>query len=386
MENSSSQKYSNKKNKKMKILVIAGTRPEAIKVAPVIYELRKHKKFTTIVCNTGQHREMIKQTFDDFDIKPDFCLDVMQPNQTLSSLSSRLFEKVDHVLMAHKPDWILVQGDTTTVMVSALCAFNRDIRIGHIEAGLRSFNKWAPFPEEINRQIVSKVADLHFAPTMTSYANLIREGIDPEDVIVSGNTVIDALQWIQSEIVNQPHLLDERVIIARKEGKKIVLVTGHRRENWGEGFINICNAVRALADKYEDVSFVYPVHLNPHVQEPVKAILGDHPRIILTQPFSYRPFIAHLNIAHFVLTDSGGVQEEAPALGKPVLVMRDVTERPEGVRAGVSKLVGPHAEEIIKHVSLLLDDKKAYLSMAHAENPYGDGKASERIVNALLNF
>lgn len=281
---------------------------------------------------------------------------------------------------------MLVQGDTTTVMVSAMCAFYQNIRVGHIEAGLRSFNRWAPFPEEVNRQTVSKVADLHFAPTKTAYANLVREGIDPDEVLVTGNTVIDSLHWIQEKIKGQRQLLDERVLEAQKQGQRIVLVTGHRRENLGDGFIEICNAVRQLADAYEDVAFVYPVHLNPKVQEPVMNILGNHPRIILTKPFSYKPFIAHLNAAYFVLTDSGGIQEEAPALGKPVLVMRDVTERPEGVKAGVSKLVGPHADLIVRHASLLLDNEEAYHSMAKAENPYGDGHASEKIVNALVNL
>ncbi len=370
----------------MKVMVMAGTRPEAIKVAPVVRELRKHAELESVLCNTGQHREMIAQAFEDFNIKSDRELEVMQPGQTLASLSSRLFEKVDEVLEEEKPDWILVQGDTTTVMVSALCAFYRDIRIGHIEAGLRSFNKWAPFPEEINREVVSRVADLHFAPTKNAYANLIREGIDPDDAIVTGNTVIDSLRWIQEEVKTRDDLLDPKVRAARDAGKRIVLVTGHRRENQGQGFIEICSAIRELADAYEDVVFLYPVHLNPRVQEPVRAILGGHPRIILTSPFSYKPFIAHLNAAYFVLTDSGGIQEEAPALGKPVLVMREVTERPEGVKAGVSKLVGPHADEIKHHVSLLLDDEKTYHCMAKAENPYGDGHASEYIVKALLNL
>ena len=370
----------------MKVMVMAGTRPEAIKVAPVVRELQKHSELTTVLCNTGQHKEMIQQAFDDFGIQPDLHLDVMQQGQTLASLSSRLFEKVDQVLTEQTPDWVLVQGDTTTVMASAMCAFYRDIRVGHIEAGLRSFNKWAPFPEEVNRQTVSKIADLHFAPTKMAYANLIREGVDPEDALVTGNTVIDALQWMQKEIEGQQHLLDARVVHAQEKGHRIILVTGHRRENLGDGFIEICNAVRRLADAYKDVTFVYPVHLNPQVQKPVIEILGGHPRIILTTPFSYKPFIAHLSAAHFVLTDSGGIQEEAPALGKPVLVMRDVTERPEGVKAGVSRLVGPHADAIVKAASKLLDDQNAYHSMAHAENPYGDGRASERIVNALLNL
>lgn len=370
----------------MKVMVMAGTRPEAIKVAPVVRELHRRKELTTILCNTGQHKEMIQQAFDDFGIQPDLHLDVMQPGQTLASLSSRLFEKVDQVLVEQKPDWVLVQGDTTTVMTSAMCAFYRDIRVGHIEAGLRSFNKWAPFPEEVNREVVSKVADLHFAPTKMAYANLIREGVDPEDALVTGNTVIDALQWMQKEIEGQRHLLDERVVQAQEKGHRIILVTGHRRENLGDGFIEICNAVRQLADAYADVTFVYPVHLNPQVQKPVMEVLGNHPRIILTKPFSYKPFIAHLNATYFVLTDSGGIQEEAPALGKPVLVMRDVTERPEGVKAGVSKLVGPHTEAIVKYASKLLDSQESYHNMAHAENPYGDGRASERIVNALINL
>lgn len=365
---------------------MAGTRPEAIKIASVIHELRKHPEITTLLCNTGQHREMIQQALEDFDISPDISLDVMQPGQTLSLLTARLFEKVDEILVEHKPDWILVQGDTTTVMASAMTAFYRTIKVGHIEAGLRSFNRWAPFPEEVNRQIVSKVADLHFAPTKQAYANLIREGIDPDDVLVTGNTVIDALHWMQEKIKDQTHLLHKRVLEAKEKGMRIVLVTGHRRENFGEGFLAICHAVRRLANKYEDTIFVYPVHLNPNVRKPVREILGEHPRIILLPPFSYKHFIAHLNASYFVLTDSGGIQEEAPALGKPVLVMRDVTERPEGVKAGVAKLVGAHEDLIIRHASLLLDNKEAYQAMAKAENPYGDGKAAQRIVNALLNI
>lgn len=371
----------------MKVMVFAGTRPEAIKVAPVIHELYQRDNVTTIVCNTGQHKEMIQQAFHDFDITPSLNLDVMQPNQTLASLSSRLFEKIDQTLKDEQPDWILVQGDTTTVMVSALCAFYRDIRVGHIEAGLRSFNKWAPFPEEVNREIVSKVADLHFAPTKMAYANLIREGIDPDDVFVTGNTVIDALHWMKDKIKgHEDELFDPRIVKVLREGKRLVLVTGHRRENLGDGFVEICQAVRELAEHYEDVFFVYPVHLNPRVQEPVMEILGNNDHILLFPPLSYKPFIALLNASYMVLTDSGGIQEEAPALGKPVLVMRDVTERPEGVKAGVSKLVGPHRQAIVQYASHLLDDEKAYKEMAHAENPYGDGYASSRIIDALLNL
>lgn len=371
---------------RMRVMVMAGTRPEAIKVAPVVRELRKHNNIETVLCNTGQHKEMIKQALDDFHLEPDLDLHVMRDGQTLASLSSRLFEQIDNIFQEWKPDWVLAQGDTTTVMVSAMCAFYKDIRLGHIEAGLRSFNKWAPFPEEVNRQIVSKVADLHFAPTKMAYANLIREGVDADDVIVTGNTVIDALLWIKKEIEENDQLLDPRVREARRQNKRIILVTGHRRENQGDGFVEICGAVKTLADKYEDVLFVFPVHLNPRVRETVFGTLGGHPRIVLSDPFSYKPFIANLLVSHFALTDSGGVQEEAPALGKPVLVMRDVTERPEGVKAGVSKLVGAHADLIVHHASLLLDNDAAYQSMAHAENPYGDGHASERIVNALLNL
>ncbi len=371
----------------MKILVMAGTRPEAIKVAPVIRELRKRDDISTLVCNTGQHKEMIRQAFQDFGITPDLHLDVMQPNQELAALSSRLFDKVNQTLREEQPDWILVQGDTTTVMVSAMCAFYRDIRVGHIEAGLRSFNKWAPFPEEVNREIVSKLADLHFAPTKKAYANLVREGIDPDVVYVTGNTVIDALYWMRENIRGQEEeLLDARIVQAIRDGKRVILITGHRRENLGDGFTEICQAIKELAQRYEDAVFVYPVHLNPRVQEPVMRILGDHPRIILLSPLSYKPFMALLNAAYIVLTDSGGIQEEAPALGKPVLVMRDVTERPEGVKAGVSRLVGPHCDAIVHHTARLLDDTAAYNAMAHAENPYGDGHASVRIVDALLNL
>ncbi len=369
----------------MKVIVMAGTRPEAIKVAPVIHELYKYPKIDVILCNTGQHKEMIEQAFADFDIEADIHLNVMKPNQTLASLSSRLFEKIDSVFMKEKPDWVLVQGDTTTVMVSSLCAFYQNIKIGHIEAGLRSFNKRAPFPEEVNRQIVSKIADLHFTPTQTAYANLIRDGVEPDKILVTGNTVIDALHWIQEKIKNQSYLLPKKVSEAQEEDKRIILVTGHRRENLGFGFIEICHAVRALADRYEDVLFVYPVHLNPQVAETVNDILGGHPRILLCPPLPYKRFIALLSASYFVLTDSGGIQEEAPALGKPVLVMRDVTERPEGIKAGVAKLVGAEKNQIIYQASILLENREAWNNMVGATNPYGNGKASFYIVESLLN-
>ena len=349
----------------MKVIVIAGTRPEAIKVAPIVRELKKHPEVETLLCNSGQHKEMISQTFSDFNLTPDISLDVMSPGQTLASLSSKLFVAVDKVLEEEKPDWVVVQGDTTTVMVSALCAFYRKIKVAHVEAGLRSYEKYAPFPEEINRQMVTRVADLHFAPTRAAYANLIKEGISADDCFVTGNTVIDSLVWVVDYLKDKPQYLDERVRNAVAESKRIILVTGHRRENFGSGFEEICRAVRKLADSYTDCLFVYPVHLNPNVQQPVRKFLGDHDRIMLCDPLSY---------LHF----------QAPALNKPVLVMRDVTERPEGVKAGCAKLVGAHTDLIVQGVSELLDNKDIYQRMAAAKNPYGHGHAAVRIVDAIL--
>lgn len=370
----------------MKVMVMAGTRPEAIKIAPIMHELSKHSEFTPILCNTGQHREMIAQALSDFNIRADINLDIMTQNQTLATLSSQLFEKVSQVLSEERPEWILVQGDTTTVMISALCAFYQNIKIGHVEAGLRSFNKRAPFPEEVNREIVSKVADLHFAPTVTAFQNLISEKVSPANVIITGNTSIDALYMMKNNILNQEDMLDVPIRKALAEGKKIILVTGHRRENLGNGFIEICQAIKELANKYQDIVFVYPVHLNPNVRVTVHEILAGHPRIFLLDPLPYKKFIALLLNSYFVLTDSGGIQEEAPAVQKPVLVMRDVTERPEGVTAGVSKLVGARQHQIVQQASLLLEDSAAWNSMVCAKNPYGDGKAAHRIVEALRRF
>ena len=368
----------------MKVVVIAGTRPEAIKVAPVVRELRKHPEIETLLCNSGQHREMINQTFADFNLIPDISLDVMEPGQSLASLSSKLFVAVDKVLEKENPDWVVVQGDTTTVMVSALCAFYRKIKIAHVEAGLRSYDKYAPFPEEVNRQVVTRVADMHFAPTRASYANLIKEGISPDACYVTGNTVIDSLMWVIDYLKDKKEYIDSRVQEALNNGKRVILITGHRRENFGSGFEEICKAVRKLADNYEDCLFVYPVHLNPNVQQPVKKFLGDHERILLLTPLSYLHFQALLNVSYLVLTDSGGIQEEAPALNKPVLVMRDVTERPEGVKAGCAKLVGAHSDLIVAGVSELLDNSELYTKMANAKNPYGHGHVSRRIVDAIL--
>lgn len=367
----------------MKLLVFAGTRPEAIKVAPVVKALRASGCCDVLLCSSGQHKEMLLQAFEDFDLVPDRDLAVMSPGQTLPSLSSRLFVEVDALLEKERPDWILVQGDTTTVMVAALCGFYRGVRVAHLEAGLRSFDMHAPFPEELNRRVAGMVADLHFAPTATARDNLLREGVPAERIQVTGNTVVDALLYMREKVRGNTDLLDVRIRNALEDAKRCVLVTGHRRENFGDGFLNICNAVRRLAEQNEDVVFVYPVHLNPNVREPVMRMLANHPRIILLEPVGYRAFIAMLDAATLVLTDSGGVQEEAPSFGKPVLVMRDVTERPEGVEAGCARLVGADAEGIVQAVGELLRDPDACRMMAMSANPYGDGNASERIVAAF---
>lgn len=368
----------------MKVLIIAGTRPEAVKVAPIVKEFRKHPDIEVLLCNSGQHKQMLQEIFSDFQIVPDISLDVMTPGQTLSSLTSKLFVSIENVYEKEKPDWVVVQGDTTTVMVSALCAFYRHIKIAHVEAGLRSFNKNAPFPEETNRQIVTRVADLHFAPTRNSYANLIREGIDPDYAFVTGNTGIDALLWVKEYLKDKPQYLNETVRACIEQGKRIILITGHRRENFGSGFEEICAAIGELSRRYSDCIFVYPVHKNPNVQKPVNRYLSKFENVFLLPTQSYLHFQALLNASYLVLTDSGGIQEEAPALGKPVLILRNVTERPEGIKTGCAKLVGTKADSIIENVSNLLDDKELYNQMAVAQNPYGHGHSSERIVDAII--
>ena len=368
----------------MKIMVIAGTRPEAIKVAPIVIELKKRPQIYTLLCNSGQHKQMLDDVFADFKLVPDIALNVMSDNQSLASLTARLFESFDRILEKEKPDLIVVQGDTTTVMVAAMCAYYRGIKIAHIEAGLRSFNKHAPFPEEVNRQIVTRIADLHFAPTRNAYANLIREGIDPDYAFVTGNTVIDSLMRAKELSLGKDEYLDSTVKHAIADGKRIVLITAHRRENFGKGFDEICNAINSLANKYEDCLFVFPVHLNPNVQVPVKNLLKNTPRVYLMPPLSYFQFQALLRSSYLVLTDSGGLQEEAPALCKPVLIMRDVTERPEGVKTGCARLVGTKKQSIVDGVSLLLDCEDEYIKMTSAQNPYGHGHSAERIVDAIL--
>ena len=377
----------NMKNKPVRVLSIFGTRPEAVKMAPVVHALEAHPEFESLVCVTAQHREMLDQILNLFSIQPDVDLNLMKPNQSLATLTAEIFTGLDPVLKQVKPDWILVQGDTTTVMVAALLAYYNQVKVGHVEAGLRTFDKWQPFPEEVNRRVAGVVADLNFAPTTWSEQNLLNEGVPAWRIAVTGNTVSDALHNIQqrpappevSELLNS---LD-----VSPEGKKLILVTAHRRENFGQPIEDICNALKQLAAQYADkIAIVYPVHLNPNVQEPVYRLLGKIPNIKLLSPLDYLPLVHLMKNAYVVLTDSGGIQEEATALGKPALVLRNVTERPEGVEAGVLKLVGTDVDKIVTQSSILLDDKDAYDRMAKAKNPFGDGKAAERIVEALLAF
>lgn len=368
-----------------KVMFVAGTRPEAIKLAPVIrrFAAADGESVATLVCSTGQHKEMLVQALDDFDISPDIDLALMQPGQTLSGLTARLFSAVDEVLEAEQPDWIVVQGDTTTVMASAFAAFYRGVKVAHVEAGLRSYDRFHPFPEEINRRAAGLVADVHFAPTAGARHNLLDEGVPEAAVRITGNTVIDALLWMAERVREEKPSLPEDVERLVSERTPYVLVTGHRRESFGEGFKNICAGIRELASMYPDTAFVYPVHLNPNVRKPVLETLGDVPGVHLIEPQSYKPFVRLMDNCKLILTDSGGIQEEAPSLGKPVLVMRGVTERPEGVDAGTSKLVGANRERIISEVSRLLSDEEAFRDMSRRENPYGDGRASERIFDAL---
>jgi UDP-N-acetylglucosamine 2-epimerase (non-hydrolysing) len=373
-----------------RILSIFDTRPEAIKMAPVIKALESHsKEFESFVCVTAQHREMLDQVLDLFRIKPDFDLNLMQENQKLSKLTADLLISLDELLGKVKPDWVLVQGDTTTTMAASLAAFYHRIHIGHIEAGLRTNNKYAPFPEEINRRMTSVIADLHFAPTEKARLNLLKEGVDEKRIFVTGNTVIDALLMIV-EKQSKPEVQEkwnryfrERFGISFNNGKRQILVTGHRRESFGEGFENICNALREIAHSYEDVEIIYPVHLNPNVQDPVRRILDNTERVHLISPLDYEPFIYLMSKSHLILTDSGGIQEEAPSLGKPVLVMRETTERPEALKAGTARLVGTDQNKIMSETNLLLSNKETYLAMSMAHNPYGDGKAAVRILNVL---
>jgi len=366
----------------MRILSVFGTRPEAIKMAPVIKELAKHPdEIESVVCATAQHREMLDQVLDTFDIHSNYDLDVMLPGQTLSQVTANILTRLDQVMAQERPDWVLVQGDTTTVMVASLVAFYHRIRVGHVEAGLRTGDKFQPFPEEVNRRIADVVSDLHFAPTETSRQNLLREGVPDSSVLVTGNTVIDALQMIVTRARRRVREEWE----PRLNGRRLVLVTAHRRENFGAPLKEICDALAQIARQYaSDAHILYPVHLNPNVWEPVHAALAGVPNIILTPPLDYETFVGLVDRACLVLTDSGGLQEEAPGLGKPVLVLREITERPEAVAAGTVKVIGTSCHRIVEETTTLLDDGKAYERMAHAVNPYGDGLASQRILAALL--
>lgn len=354
-----------------KVCVIFGTRPEAIKLCPVVLALKRNPAFDCKVCVTGQHREMLQQVLDVFGVVPDEDLALMQPNQTLGGLTSRAIAAIDDYLAKEKPDIVMVQGDTTTVLAGALAAFYHHIPVAHVEAGLRTWNMESPWPEEANRVLTTRLAKWHFCPTENNKANLLREGVDPSGIYVTGNTVIDALMIAKEKVRDLT------------DGKRRVLITGHRRENFGSGFENICRAIKRLATEFTDVEFIYPVHLNPNVQEPVHRLLAGLPNVSLIAPQPYLPFVELMKNAYLILTDSGGVQEEAPSLGKPVLVMRDTTERPEAVAAGAVKLVGTDAEDIYRETRTLLTDHEAYERMASAVNPYGDGHAVSRIVDIL---
>ena len=369
-----------------KILFVFGTRPEAIKMAPVIKAFKDEKIFDTKVCVTGQHRQMLDQVLDLFDIKPDYDLNIMELGQDLFDITANVLSGMKNILSEYSPDLVLVHGDTSTTSATAIAAFYQKIKVGHIEAGLRTGNIYSPWPEEVNRQISGVIANYHFAPTPTSMENLLKENKNKENILVTGNTVIDALFLVLDKIEKDAKLKNTILKSISDQykfnsDKKIILVTGHRRENFGEGFTNICKALKKIADNNHDVDIVYPVHLNPNVQKPVKNILSNSKNIYLINPLSYENFIYLMSKSYFIITDSGGVQEEAPSLGKPVLVLRNTTERPEALEAGTVKLVGTNFEAIVNESQKFLDDEKEYKKMSKAHNPYGDGSASKRIVN-----
>jgi UDP-N-acetylglucosamine 2-epimerase (non-hydrolysing) len=380
--------------KKLRVLSVFGTRPEAVKMAPVVKKLNQTPEVESLVCVTAQHRQMLDQVLSLFGIQPDVDLDLMRPDQSLAQITAAIFTHLDPVFTDLKPDWVLAQGDTTTVMAAALLAYYHRIRFGHVEAGLRTRDKWQPFPEEVNRQVAGVVADLHFAPTEWSRQNLLRENVPSDKVLVTGNPVIDALQIVAKQPAT-PEIKDllQKIGLSETEtdtpdgvSPRLVLVTAHRRENFGRPLEEICEALHSLAEHYgKAVHIVYPVHLNPNVQGPVYRQLNGIPNITLLPPLDYLPLVHLLKRAALVLTDSGGIQEEAPSFGAPVLVMREVTERPEGVEAGTVRLVGTKCETIINEARRLLDDPAAHAAMARAVNPYGDGQAAGRIAAALLN-
>ena len=372
-----------------KVMLVFGTRPEAIKMAPLFHALRISSDFQTMACVTAQHRQMLDQVLKVFDISPDIDLDLMKPGQDLFDITASVLLGMRDVFRQHRPDVVLVHGDTTTTLATAMAAFYARVPVGHVEAGLRTHDVYAPFPEEFNRQVASKVTRWHFAPTSFRKQNLLAENVREESITVTGNTVIDALLWVLDRIEANP---ERRSAIVRFLSKRLpfnwrktrfVLVTGHRRENFGDGFLQICEAIKEVANRYPAVNFVYPVHLNPNVQMPVKEILDGLDNVHLVDPLDYEPFVYLLKHSYLVLTDSGGIQEEAPSLGKPVLVMREVTERPEAVDAGTVRLVGANRQPIVENICELLDNQESYRSMSRAYNPYGDGKACTRIINVL---
>ncbi len=376
-----------------KILIVFGTRPEAIKMAPLVKAFKANKKyFETKVCVTGQHREMLDQVLNLFEIEPDFDLNIMKSGQDLYDVTSKVITGIRDVLNSFQADIVFVHGDTTTSSIAALAAFYKQIPVAHIEAGLRTHNIYSPWPEELNRQVTSRITEYNFAPTEKAKQNLVKENVSEDKIIVTGNTVIDALYLVIDMIEKEEKLsLQINSGLEEKLGKdfnldssKIVLVTGHRRENFGEGFLNICNSLLTIAKKNPDVSIIYPVHLNPNVQKPVYELLGGVGNIFLIDPLEYLPFVYLMGKSYLILTDSGGIQEEAPGLGKPVLVMRDTTERPEAIEAGTVKLVGTNKKLIVESVTELLNNEELYLSMSKAHNPYGDGRACERIIKYLL--
>lgn len=369
-----------------KNLIVFGTRPEAIKMAPLVKAFQANTNFITKVCVTAQHREMLDQVLEFFEITPDYDLNLMKPGQDLYELTARIFTELKPVLESFQPDYVYVHGDTTTTMATSIAGFYAGAKICHVEAGLRTHNKWAPFPEEINRSITGRVTDYHFAPTETAAQNLIAENIDVKNISITGNTVIDALFFGIDKLKTYKNQEIDQLENLLIKDHKLILVTGHRRENHGEGFIRICEALKAVAENNTDTQIIYPVHLNPKVQKPVYDLLGNVSNIHLIDPLSYPAFIWLMNHSYLIITDSGGIQEEAPGLGKPVLVMRDTTERPEAVEAGTVVLVGTNTEKIIQETEVLLHNKDKYQQMSALHNPYGDGKAAQRIVDFIENL
>lgn len=372
----------------MKILTVVGTRPEAIKMAPLMIALAADERFDARICVTAQHRQMLDQVLDLFELRPDFDLNIMKPDQTLADITASILTGMGGVFDAFAPDITLVHGDTSTTLAATLASYYRRIQVGHVEAGLRTGNIYSPWPEEANRKLTGSLANLHFAPTQASRDNLVREGVQPDAIRITGNTVVDALLRVTQRLESDQTLRAEceRKFTFLDPDRRMILVTGHRRESFGGGFERICRALVEIVTRFPDVEVVYPVHLNPNVQEPVNRLLGAQKNIHLIEPLDYLPFVYLMNAADLILTDSGGIQEEAPSLGKPVLVMRETTERPEAVDAGTVKLVGTDVDKIVGEISILLSDRQAYERMSFAHNPYGDGKACERIIGALAEL